>query len=90
MKSKIALLSVLMLLASVVFALAASDVPRMSTDELKSRLTEAGLVVVDVRTGSDWNGSDEMVAGAIRGNPNDIGLWLSKLNMEQTIVLYCS
>ena len=90
MKSKILLLAGLMLLASAVFALATSDVPRMSTDELNSRLGEAGRVVVDFGTAGYRNGSEQMVAGAIRGNPNDIGMWLSKLNMDQTIVLYCS
>lgn len=79
-----------MLLASALFAVAASDVQRISAEELNSRLGQADLTVIDVRTGGDWNNSDRMIATAIRSNPNDIAPLRSKLAKDQTIVLYCA
>ncbi len=90
MKPRILPLVIFMLLASALFAVAASDVQRMSTEELNSRLGQADLVVVDVRTGGDWNNSDKMIASAIRNNPNDIDPLRSQLARDQTIVLYCA
>jgi len=90
MKPRILLLVIFMLLASALFAMAAVDVQRISTEELNSRLGQTDLAVVDVRTDGDWNSSDKMIASAIRINPNDIASLRSKLAKDQTIVLYCA
>jgi hypothetical protein len=90
MTSRNALLVIFLLLASALCATAASDVPRMSTEELNSRLGQTGLAIVDVRTEHDWNNSDKMIAGAMRGNPDDIGSLLSRFAKDQTLVLYCA
>ena len=79
-----------MLLASALFAVAASDIQRISTEELNSKLGQSDLAVVDVRTGGDWNKSDKMIVSAIRSDANDIRPLLSKLAKDQTIVLYCA
>ena len=88
MKLKGILLVFFLLLANAIFAVAGDDAPRMSTDELNSRLGETGIAIIDVRTGADWNDSNQMIAGAIRGNPRALNL--SELNKDLTIVLYCS
>ena len=87
MKLKGTLLVFFLLSASAIFAVA-GDAPRMSADELNSRLGEKEIAIVDVRTGADWHNSNQMIAGAIRGNPSALNL--SGLNKDQTIVLYCS
>ena len=89
MIKRIIRLVVFMLLVSAVPVLA-TEVRRMSTEDLNSRLSEDGLVIVDARSGRDWRSSSQMVAGAMRGNPGDILEWESRLTKDQTIVLYCT
>jgi hypothetical protein len=72
------------------FAVNAETVPRMSTEELKSRLGEADLVVLDVRGSWDWDKSGEKIAGAQRVNPETIKQWASNYAKEKTLVLYCA
>ncbi len=83
------LMAVALLLGSG-FAARADSVPRMSTDELKSRLGDADLAVLDVRTDWDWNQSAEKIAGAKRVNPAAVEEWAGSYPKEGTLVLYCS
>lgn len=71
-------------------AAAADTVPRMSVEELNSRLGEEGLVVLDVRAGRDWIGSDEKITGAKRVEQKDLGSWAERQDKSQSLVLYCS
>lgn len=68
----------------------AESVPRMSTDELNSRLGQTDLVVLDVRTGKDWNAAKSKIAGAVRLEPSAIDQWIGNYQKEQTIILYCA
>lgn len=68
----------------------ADNVPRMTTDELKARIGEPGLAILDVRAGGDWNGSREKIAGAVRVNSAGAGQWAGSYAKDQTVVLYCS
>jgi rhodanese-related sulfurtransferase len=72
------------------FNVLAASVTRMTTDELKTHLGEANYLVLDVRTGSDWSGSTEKVAGAERADPKNVNQWIDNYDREKTIVLYCS
>jgi rhodanese-related sulfurtransferase len=78
------------LFAVSAFAAGAESVPRMSTDELKSRLGDADLAVLDVRTDWDWNQSAEKIAGATHVNPAAVEDWAGSYPKERTLVLYCS
>jgi rhodanese-related sulfurtransferase len=68
----------------------ADSVPRMSTDELKSRLGEDGLVVLDVRTSGDWANSKSKIAGAERVDLSAVNQWANNYPKAETIVLYCA
>jgi len=68
---------------------ASEDVPLIAKEALKERLGESGLVVIDVRYDKNWRKSTQKIAGAVRENPNDIGLWTGKYPKERKIVLYC-
>ena len=85
-----AVLVVVALLLGSGLAARADSVPRMSTDELKSRLGDADLAVLDVRTDWDWNQSAEKIAGATRVNPVAVEEWAGSYPKERTLVLYCS
>ena len=73
----------------VTFALSA-DVPRMTTDELKALFGNPDLIILDVRAGRDWTGSDSKIQGAIREEPDQIDSWSKKYSKEKIIVLYCA
>lgn len=71
-------------------ATAAGDVPRMSTDELKAMLGNPDVIILDVRTDSDWAGSDFRIPGAVRETKGDFKNWADKYPRDKTLVLYCA
>ena len=66
------------------------EVPRMTKEELKAMLGKSDLMIIDVRTGSDWSGSDMKIKGAIREDPENVGSWARKYSKDKTLVLYCA
>ena len=66
------------------------DVPRMPVDELKSRLKDPSLVLIDVRASEDWDASSTKISGAIREIMKEAGEWAPKYDKDKTIVLYCA
>lgn len=68
----------------------AGDVPRMELDELKARLGDPAVVVIDVRQPGDWNASPSKIKGAIREDSASVAKWASNYPMDKTIVLYCA
>jgi len=81
---------VLMYVLGTSLAAFADEVPRMATDELKSRLGADDIVVLDVRSARDWNTANTMIAGAVRVNPGEISQWAESFPGGKTIVLYCA
>jgi hypothetical protein len=67
-----------------------SEVPRIQADELKSRLNDPSLIVIDVRTDADWNNSQAKIKGAVRKLAKAVSDWASTYQKDQTLVLYCS
>lgn len=66
------------------------DVPRMSIDELKSRLADPSLALIDVRAAKDWSGSSLKIKGAVREDPEKVSAWAAKYPKDKTLVLYCA
>lgn len=65
------------------------EIPRMTKDELRAKLDDASVVIIDVRTPKDYDNSDSKIKGAIRENPMDVTFW-SPYPKDKTIVLYCA
>ena len=78
------------LLLAMSLVVSAAEVPRMSTDELKSRLGEADLVILDVRSGRDWGQSDQQIVGSERVNPGEAKQRASQYSKDRVMVLYCA
>ena len=81
-----------LLLASV---LVSSDVSatgplRITKEELKQRLGNPEIVIVDVRGGSDWKGSERKIAGAVREEPYDVEGWEKRYTKDKPMILYCA
>jgi rhodanese-related sulfurtransferase len=72
-------------------AVAAEKVPRITDEELKSMLGKPELVLLDVRTPSDWETSQAKIKGAVREDPDrPTKSWAEKSWKGKTIVLYCA
>jgi rhodanese-related sulfurtransferase len=80
-------LSLGVVLAMVVPAMS-QEVPRISKEDLKEMLGKPDVVIVDVRTGSDWNASTVKVKGAVREEPDKVDSWIEKYPKSKTVVLY--
>jgi hypothetical protein len=66
------------------------DVPRMTVDELKSRLNDSSLILIDVRAPGDWSTSSTKIKGAVREVLEKVEEWAPKYDKGKTIVLYCA
>ncbi len=89
-KLMIGLVLILLGLGSWISPLFSADAPRMTADELKALLKNPDLILLDVRTGSDWTDSDSKIQGAIREEPNQVKSWAQKYSKDKIIVLYCA
>lgn len=80
-------------LATSLYALnipTADSVPRMSIQDLKQRMDDPNVVIIDVRTDHDWAASGAKIRGAVREEPSKVSSWVSKYPPSKTIVLYCA
>jgi len=57
---------------------------------LKAMLNSPDLVVVDVRTGSDWSSSEFKIKGAVRVEPSEVASWADARGKDKIYVLYCA
>lgn len=92
MKKRLIVLPVSILVMMMVFATwtMSKDVPRMTKEELKTMLDNPDLIIIDVRAGTDWAGSDMKIKGAVREDPNDVKSWVDKYAKDRPIILYCA
>jgi predicted sulfurtransferase len=89
-KTYFVFVALIFLSALLAAAVEAADAPRMSKEELRSRLGDKNTVVIDVRIGRDWSASDFKIRGAVREDPQDVATWAEKYPKKKTIVLYCA
>jgi hypothetical protein len=84
--------SILVAAGVVLFAAASvaeAGVPRMSAEELNGILGGPDVIVIDVRRGSEWDGSDSKIKGAVR-ETGFVSKWADKYPKDKTVVLYCA
>jgi rhodanese-related sulfurtransferase len=62
----------------------------MTKEELKAKLGDPNFIVVDVRFGADWTGSDLKIKGAVREDPGAVESWANKYPKDKTLVFYCA
>jgi len=86
----LAALSILFMVAGCTMFGKSGDAPRMTKDELKARLGNPDLLIIDVRYGKDWTDSDLKIKGAIREDPKAFDSWASKYPKDKTLVFYCA
>jgi len=70
-------------------SLAGSGAPRISADVLAALLGNPEVVILDVRRGSDYEGSGSKIKGAVRESEKDVS-WSGKYPKDKLLVLYCA
>lgn len=96
MRSRISLLTgAVLTLAALVWLVpgpviaADDDAPRTTREELKAKLGDPAVTVIDVRYTANWKKSGQKIAGAVREDPNEISSWVGKYKKDQVLVFYC-
>lgn len=85
-KIALLLIAATFLLASPLTAFA---VNKMTKEELKDRLGQENLVILDVRSGRDWSSSEFMIQDAIRVDGKDLSV-AENYPKDNIFVLYCA
>jgi len=67
-----------------------NQIPRLSPEELRDRLDQPGLYIIDLRHITQWAASDRKIAGAVWENRDSVAEWAGKYPREATLVLYCA
>ena len=83
-------IAVLVLLVSCASMNTGSEAPHISKEEVKAKLGSPNVILLDVRTGNDWDSSGEKIVGSLRMNPKEIDTWSGTLAKGKEIILYCA
>lgn len=67
-----------------------AEAPRITMEKLKEMIGNPDLVIIDVRTESDWKGTDLKITGAVREDPSNSKSWAQKYPKDKALVLYCA
>ncbi len=65
------------------------DAPLITKEELKAKLGDPAVTVIDVRYKANWKKSNQKIARAVREEPNEISSWAGKYKKDQVLVFYC-
>ena len=65
------------------------DIPRISKDDLRARLGDPMVSIIDVRYTPNWKKSDIKITGAVREDPMEVGSWIDRYPKDRLLVFYC-
>ena len=82
----------LVLVTLSAIAMAANDsVPRIAKEQLRAKMEKGeDIIVLDVRTGMSYKGSDIKIKGAMRIPPDAIDMRYKELPLDKEIITYCT
>ncbi len=83
------LLLLISLLAGLPAIAYASDVSKISKEELNAMLYDPDLLIIDVRRERDWKSSSLKIRGAVWEDFLEADTWAQKYPKNKKIVLYC-
>lgn len=66
----------------------ASEVTKISKEELKPILGNSDIIILDVDREGNWEGRNRKILGAVRENPKEIESWMTKYPKNKTLILY--
>jgi len=65
-----------------------ADAPRITKEELKSKLGDPDLIILDVLVQDQWETVDQKLPGVVHENPEEVDSWADKYKKDKTYVLY--
>jgi len=68
----------------------ASEVNKITKEELIKIMEQDTIRILDVRQERDWSLSDFKIKGAERRAPQDFETWANTYPKDKTLVLYCA
>ena len=80
----------IVLIGFVASTVSATDVQRITIDQLKAQLNDKNVIILDVRGPWDWDKADEKIAGAVRVDSANVSQWAGDFEMEDKTILYCT
>jgi hypothetical protein len=72
------------------YTIAMAGTPKITAEELNTKLSDPDVAIIDVRRAGHWKGSDQKILGAVRGDPKDVEGWAGNYAQDKTLVLYCA
>jgi rhodanese-related sulfurtransferase len=88
-KKAFQILLMISFIAGLTAIASASDVPKITAEELRAMLGKPDLIIIDVRIERDWKASGLKVKGAVWEDFLEVDTWAQKYPKDKTIVLYC-
>lgn len=72
-------------------SLAADSIPRITIQELKSKIdNQENIFIIDVRTGTDYASSKVKIKGAVRIPVDQLAERSKEIPVDSEIIAYCS
>lgn len=71
-------------------SLAKDAVTRITKEDLRAKLNDPHVVLVDVRLGKDWKASESKIKGAVRVDPDDLLSLVDAYPKDTMLVFYCA
>ena len=62
------------------------EAPRMEKEDLRSRLDDPGIMIIDVRRKKE----KEKIKNAVLEDPEKTDSWMNEYPKDKTLLLYCS
>lgn len=78
------------LIALLSLTVNASELTKISINQLKLMLDNPEIAVIDVRGSEDWQSSEFKIKGAIRGSPKNFESWVHDFSKDKILILYCA
>jgi hypothetical protein len=64
------------------------NVPGISIHQVKKRLNNSDVVIIDVRKYRNWWRSSKKILSAVRENPSNVGQWAQKYPKNKSLIFY--
>jgi rhodanese-related sulfurtransferase len=91
MKNWIYVVLILVIFVSTPSAVMAQHAPRLEKEALKEELDNPDVIVIDVRSASQWKASEWKIKNSVWEDPTEIESWANfKYSRENTFVLSCA
>jgi hypothetical protein len=65
------------------------DISLITKEDLRDKLGDPMIAIIDVRYTPNWKKSDRKIASAVREDPMELDSWTDRYSRDHMLVLYC-